>query len=118
MSNLRVSSYVVPWLFNICSTNRRFVLIALMPRLEPDTLTSTATLLLLSACELVDSSASSSWNPPRRRRRTVKHSAAALANFGWRGGAPQFFRRHEYVSGWRGGGIRRLTGLIELLEKV
>jgi hypothetical protein len=50
-----------------------------------------------------------------RCRRTVKNSAAAaLANFGWRGGAPQFFRRRrrEYVSGWRGGGIRRLTGLV------
>ena len=47
-----------------------------------------------------------------RRRRTVKNSpAAALVNFGWRSSAPHFFRRREHVSGWRGGGIRRLTGL-------
>jgi len=35
----------------------------------------------------------------------------ALSNFGWRRGAPHFFRRREYVSGWRGGGIQRLTGM-------
>jgi len=42
-----------------------------------------------------------------------KKSAAALTNFGRRSGAPHFFwrRRRKYVSGWRGGGIRRLTGL-------
>ena len=57
---------------------------------------------------------SNSWNPPRRRR-TVKKSAA-VANFGWRSGAPHFFRRRrrKYVSGWRGGGIRRLTGQLDL----
>jgi hypothetical protein len=50
-------------------------------------------------------------SPPQNAEKNS--AAAALVNFGGCGGAPYFFRRRrrEHVSGWRGGGIRRLTGL-------
>jgi len=40
-------------------------------------------------------------------------AAAASVNFGWRGGAPNFFRRRRRgrVPAGCGGGIRRLRGL-------
>ena len=52
-------------------------------------------------------------SPPQNAEKNS--AAAALVNFGCCGGAPYFFRRRrrrEHVSGWRGGGIRRLTGLL------
>jgi len=48
---------------------------------------------------------------PRRAAKIA--AAAASVNFGWRGGAPNFFRRRRRgrVSAGCGGGIRRLRGL-------
>jgi len=39
--------------------------------------------------------------------------AVALVHFSGYGGVPHVFRRqHEHVSGWHGGGILRLRGLV------
>jgi len=48
---------------------------------------------------------------PRRAAKIA--AAAASVNFGWRGGAPNFFRRRRRgrVPAGCGGGIRRLRGL-------
>jgi len=48
---------------------------------------------------------------PRRAAKIA--AAAALVNYGWRGGAPIFFRRRRRgsVPTGCGGGIRRLRGL-------
>ena len=49
---------------------------------------------------------------PRRAAKIA--AAAASVNFGWRGGAPNFFRRRRRgrVPAGGGGRIRRLRGLI------
>ena len=46
---------------------------------------------------------------PRRAAKIA--AAAALVNYGWRGGAPNFFRRRGSVPAGCGGGIRRLRVL-------
>ena len=48
---------------------------------------------------------------PRRAAKIA--AAAASVNFGWRGGAPNFFRwrRRGRVPASAGGGIRRMRGL-------
>jgi len=49
------------------------------------------------------------------QRATKIAAAAASLNFGWRGGAPNFFRRRRRcrVPAGCGGGIRRLRGLVD-----
>jgi len=54
-------------------------------------------------------------------RRAAKIAAAAASvNFGWRGGAPNFFRRRQRgrVPAGCGGGIRRLRGLVCMPELI
>jgi len=50
----------------------------------------------------------------RRSTPQKNAAAAALVNFGWRGGVPNFFRRRQRgrVPAGGGGRIRRLRGLI------
>jgi len=50
-------------------------------------------------------------------RRTAKIAAASV-NFGWRGGAPNFFRRRRRskVPAGCGGGIRQLSGLVRVVQ--
>jgi len=48
--------------------------------------------------------------PPAHRK---KFSSGVARKFGWRSSAPHFFQQpREYVSGWHGSGIWRLTGLL------
>jgi len=54
-------------------------------------------------------------------RRAAKIAAAAASvNFGWRGGVPNFFRRRRRgrVLAGCGGGIRRLRGLVLVLDSL